>query len=97
MVHAYKLKLPNYKSRNDIEIFVNRYEQLFENQNIDSFKRTLIVSALNDVTFAVVLVELSENEGKSYERKRKHFLERFDILNEKGQRRLQLKLVTHMQ
>ena len=89
---TYKIRMPSYKSGGDIETFINRYEQFCETQNIaEDQKAKLILSALDDITFTVIIRELNETERKEYKKVREHLLKRFDVLKEKGQRRLQLR------
>ena len=89
---TYQIRMPSYKSGGNIETFINRYEQFCETQNIaEDQKAKLILSALDDITFTVIIRELNETERKEYKKVREHLLKRFDMLKEKGQRRLQLR------
>jgi hypothetical protein len=86
------LKMPTYISGNDIETFLHRFEHYCATQNVqDKRKANLLLSALDDVTFIVVNRELGEEEKKNYGVVKKHLAQRFDILKEKGQRRLILR------
>ena len=85
----YGLKIPIYQSGADIEVFVNRFEHYCETQSISAKQKAdIILNALDDVTFTVVNRELSEAEKKNYVVVKEHLLKRFDLLKEKGQRRL---------
>ena len=84
---TYKIRMPSYKSGGDIETFINRYEQFCETQNIaEDQTAKLILSALDDITFTVIIRELNETERKEYKKVREHSLQRFDVLKESGQR-----------
>ena len=89
---SYRLKMPMYKTGNDIETFVNRFEQFCQAQTVlPAQKANLILNALDDTTFTVVTRELTETERNNYNTVKEHLLTRFDILKEKGQRRLLLR------
>ena len=89
---SYRLKMPMYKTGNDIETFVNRFEQFCQAQTVPpAQKANLILNALDDTTFTVVTRELTETERNNYNTVKEHLLKRFDILKEKGQRRLLLR------
>jgi hypothetical protein len=49
------------------------------------------LSAVDDVTFTVLNRELTETEKNNYVTIKCHLLKRFDVLKEKGQRRLILR------
>lgn len=88
----YGLKIPTYKSGGDIENFVARFEQYCRTQNIEESRQAnLILSAVDDVTFTVLNRELTETEKNNYVIIKCHLLKRFDVLKEKGQRRLILR------
>ena len=61
------LKIPKYKSPVDIEIFVNRFDEYFLHQNINNnLKANLMLQALDDKTFNIIMRELNENERQNY-------------------------------
>ena len=92
VIASYRLKMPMYKTGNDIETFINRFEQFCQVQTVShAQKANLVLSALDDTTFTVVNRELTDTERNNYNTVKEHLLKRFDILKEKGQRRLLLR------
>lgn len=88
----YGLKIPIYKSGGDAESFINRFEQYCRTQHVeDARKANLILTAVDDVTFTVLNRELTEEEKGDYNKVKLHLLKRFDVVKEKGQRRLILR------
>ena len=82
------VKMPLYKTGADIEVFVDRFEEFLQIQEIvESKKAKLILSALDDTTYKVATRELTATERKDYATVKAHLLRRFDLLKEKGQRR----------
>ena len=92
VIASYRIKMLMYKTGNDIQMFVNRFEQFCQAQTVlPARKANLILNALDDNTFTVVTRELTETERNNYNTVKEHLLKKFDVLKEKGQRRLLLR------
>ena len=90
---TYKLKMPTYKTGDDIEIFIYRYEHFCKAQNIANDQKAIFLqNALDEITFTIIIRELTENERSNYLKLKEHLLQRFDtMLGNKRQTRLLLR------
>ena len=90
---TYKLKMPTYKTGDDIEIFIYRYENFCKAQNIANDQKAIFLqNALDEITFTIIIRELTANERSNYLKLKEHLLQRFDtMLDDKRQTRLLLR------
>ena len=90
---TYKLKMPTYKTGDDIEIFIYRYENFCKVQNIANDQKAIFLqNALDEITFTIIIRELTANERSNYLKLKEHLLQRFDtMLGDKRQTRLLLR------
>ena len=83
------LKIPKYKSPGDIEIFVNRFDEYCLHQNINNnLKANLMLQALDDKTFNIIMRELNENERQNYYTVKTFLLKRLNAHQTTGHKRL---------
>ena len=89
MSATYKLKMPTYKTGDNMEMFIIHYEYFCKTQYIAKDKKAIfLLHALDEITFAVVIRELTENKRDNYLELKEYLLKRFDTVQEQGQRRL---------
>ena len=90
--NSFGLKIPTYKMGTDIEIFISRFEQYCKTYGVDELRKAnLVLNALDETAFTVVNRELTDNEKENYNTIKEHLVKRFDVVKEKGQRRLILR------
>ena len=88
MSATYKIKMPTYKTGDNMEMFINHYEYFCKTQYIANDKKAIfLLHALDEITFAVVVRELTENKRDNYSELKEYLLKRFDTVQEQGQRR----------
>ena len=96
MSTIYGVKLQKFKPTNDMETFVNRFEQYCLTQKIELIdKANLIIYALDDATFTVIQRELVDIERMNYDTVKQNLLKRFDVHKEIGQKRLLFRQAKH--
>lgn len=95
-VITFGLRTPYFKSGEDIESFLGRFDVHCSLQNVKGSKRAelLLGNAIDSTTFRIVDRELTTTEKTDYDTIKKHLLKRFGIDGQEGLQRLAL---THAQ
>jgi hypothetical protein len=95
-VVTFGLRTPYFKSGEDIESFLGRFEVHCSLQNVKGNRRAelLLGNAIDSTTFRIVDRELTTTEKTDYDTIKKHLLKRFGIDGQEGLQRLAL---THAQ
>ena len=72
------MKLQNFKTGGDIEVFLDRFDVFCDGINMpESKKASCLLSALDDVTFRIVNKELHENDRRNVNKIKAHMCKRF--------------------
>ena len=83
------IKLQNYKSGNDIEVFLARYDVYCESVNMPEIKKvSCLLNALDETTFRIVSKELPHATRYTIQQIKDYMLQRFQPPQSEGQLRL---------
>ena len=83
------IKLQSYKSGNDIEVFIARYDVYCESVNIPEIKKvSCLLNALDETTFRIVSKELPQATRYTIQQIKDYMLQRFQPPQSEGQLQL---------